>query len=68
MGASLGAIKGKVSKNDAEANFLLAEAYRKSNRLEEASRYYKAAQKAGSQEPGLDYYLALSFKGRSIIQ
>ncbi len=54
--------KGKVSDDNAEANFLLAEAYRKSNRLEEASPYYNKAKKAGLKDPSLDYYLAQSLK------
>ncbi len=53
--------KGLV-ETDAGTNFLVAEAYRKSNRLKEAAPYYQAAKKAGSTEETLPYQFARSLK------
>lgn len=55
-------LKKGLKPDDARQNFMLAEAYRKSNRLKEAAPYYDAALKAGSDEPGLKYYYARSLK------
>lgn len=54
--------KKGLSETDAETNFLVAEAYRKSNRLKEAAPYYQAAKKAGSTEETLPYQFARSLK------
>lgn len=54
--------KSNLDPEDAHRNFMLAEAYRLSNRLAEAAPYYSAARKAGSREPSLTYYLARSLK------
>ncbi|REE00530.1 OmpA family protein [Marinoscillum furvescens] len=55
-------LKKGLKPDDARQNFMLAEAYRKSNRLKEAAPYYDAARKAGSDEAGLEYYYARSLK------
>ncbi|MFY0607901.1 MAG: PD40 domain-containing protein [Cyclobacteriaceae bacterium] len=55
-------LKKNLDPKDANKNFMLAESYRKSNRLEEAARYYLSAKEAGSQEPGLPVYLAKALK------
>lgn len=54
--------KKGLDPQDAGQNFMLAESYRKSNRLQEAARYYSAAFESGSDEPSLPYYLAKSLK------
>ncbi|MEQ8546327.1 MAG: OmpA family protein [Cyclobacteriaceae bacterium] len=54
--------KKGLSKNDEIRNFQIAEAYRKSNRLNEAAPYYKNALDAGSEEASLPYYYARSLK------
>lgn len=54
--------KKGMDENDPELNFKIAEAYRKSNRLKEASRFYANAQKNGSKEPSLIYYYARALK------
>ncbi len=55
-------LSSSVKPTDAQGNFMLAEAYRLSNRLKEAAPYYRAARNAGSDEPGLDYYYARALK------
>ncbi len=55
-------LQGSVKADNADQNFLLAEAYRLSNRLKEAAPYYRAARNAGSNEPGLELYYAQSLK------
>lgn len=54
--------KKGLSPNDAERNFKIAEAYRKSNRMQESAKYYADALKAGSTEPGVSYFLAKALK------
>lgn len=54
--------KGNVDPADPEPNFLLAEAYRKSNRLKEAAPYYSNALNAGHDDPSLAYHYARSLK------
>lgn len=49
-------------KNAATANFRLGEAYRLSNRLDQAEPYYKAALDAGSRSADLSYRYAESLK------
>ncbi len=55
-------LKGKIDEDNADQNFLLAEAYRLSNRLGAAAPYYRNARNAGSTEPSLDYYYAKALK------
>ncbi len=54
--------KKGLDPQDSERNFMIAESYRKSNRLEEAAKYYLDAKNSGSEEPGLPLYLAKSLK------
>lgn len=54
--------KKSLNPEDGYANFMVAEAYRKSNRLKEAALYYNNAIKASLDEPGLRYYYARSLK------
>lgn len=54
--------KKGMDENDPERNYKIAEAYRKSNRLKEAARYYAAAYKNGSTEASLPYYYARALK------
>lgn len=54
--------KKGYKEDDPELNFMLAEAYRRSNRIKEAAPYYAAAYDAGSGEPSLVYYYARSLK------
>ena len=51
-----------VDPNDPDANYNLAEAYRKSNRIGEAAPYYMASLKGGIDEESANYYYALSLK------
>lgn len=55
-------LRGRIKAEDPEVNFLMAEAYRKSNRLKEAAPYYGNALKAGYDDPGLEYYYAKALK------
>ena len=48
--------------NAAEANFKIGEAYRLSNRIQEATPFYKAAMEANLAEPSLPYYYGISLK------
>lgn len=52
--------KKGYKEDDAEQNYKIAEAYRKSNRIKDAAPYYAAAYKAGSDESSLVYYYAKS--------
>lgn len=54
--------KKGLSPNDAERNYKIAEAYRKSNRIQESAKYYADALKAGSTEPSVSYFLAKALK------
>ncbi len=54
--------KKGLDPESASQNFMLAESYRKSNRIEEAAKYYLDAKKQGSDEPSLPLYLAKSLK------
>ncbi|MEO9477833.1 MAG: OmpA family protein [Cyclobacteriaceae bacterium] len=54
--------KKGMDENDPVRNFQIAEAYRKSNRLKEAAKYYAAASENKSSEPSLAYYYARSLK------
>lgn len=51
-----------LKPDDPESNFQLAEAYRKSNRLAEATPYYRASLNAGIDEESANYYYAVSLK------
>ena len=48
--------------DDPEMNFKLAEAYRKSNRIDDAEPYYLASLNGGIQEESANYYYAASLK------
>ncbi len=50
--------KGSVKPGDAEVNFILAEAYRRSNRIEQSTPYYAAAIKAGTDNELAHYFYA----------
>ncbi len=52
----------KKGGNKAEINTYIAEAYRKSNRLQEAEPFYKAALDAGSSDDDVRFYYALALK------
>ncbi|MFY0653131.1 MAG: PD40 domain-containing protein [Cyclobacteriaceae bacterium] len=54
--------KKAVKPDDPESNFKLAEAYRRSNRLDEAEPFYYASLNAGIQEESANYYYAASLK------
>ncbi|MEM8893983.1 MAG: OmpA family protein [Bacteroidota bacterium] len=54
--------KGSVKAGDAEVNYILAEAYRRSNRIEQATPYYQAAIKAGIDNELAHYFLAKSLQ------
>ncbi|MFT6882602.1 MAG: peptidoglycan-associated lipoprotein [Marinoscillum sp.] len=54
--------KKSLNPESASQNFMLAESYRKSNRMEEAAKFYLDAKKQGSGEPSLPLYLAKSLK------
>lgn len=51
-----------LKPDDPEANFKLAEAYRKSNRLADAEPYYLASINAGTTEEPAYYYYAAALK------
>ncbi|MDH5610113.1 MAG: tetratricopeptide repeat protein, partial [Cyclobacteriaceae bacterium] len=53
---------GSINKNDPELNFTVAEAYRKSNRIQEAVPFYKSALDHSYDEKYLAYYYARSLK------
>ena len=55
-------LSDRLDENNADQNFMLAEAYRLSNRLKDAAPYYRNARNAGSSEPGVDYYYARALK------
>ncbi|MFT7031914.1 MAG: peptidoglycan-associated lipoprotein [Cyclobacteriaceae bacterium] len=54
--------KKAVKPNDPNSNFKLAEAYRKSNRLDEAEPFYRASLNAGIDDEKANYYYASSLK------
>lgn len=54
--------QGKIKADEGEKNFLMAESYRKSNRLKEAASYYRNAIQAGVDEPGIAVYYARALK------
>jgi peptidoglycan-associated lipoprotein len=54
--------KKTVKPNDPNSNFKLAEAYRKSNRLDEAEPFYRASLNAGIDDETANYYYASSLK------
>lgn len=51
-----------LKPDDPESNYLLAEAYRKSNRIQEAAPYYLAAIDAGIENERAYYYYAVALK------
>ncbi|MEQ8713642.1 MAG: OmpA family protein [Cyclobacteriaceae bacterium] len=54
--------KGSVKPGDAEVNYILAEAYRRSNQIEESTPYYEAAIKAGIDKEIANYFYAKSLQ------
>ncbi|MGI4872261.1 MAG: OmpA family protein [Janthinobacterium lividum] len=50
------------NKNAPEANYHIAEAYRLSNRIDQAEPFYKAAMDGGAQKPDLAYRYAEALK------
>jgi len=53
---------GSLEKNDPEINYQVAEAYRKSNRLQESVPFYKEALDKGVAEEDAYYYYAKALK------
>ena len=51
-----------LKEDDAESNFLLAEAYRKSNQIKKAEPYYKAAIDANIDDEFAYFYYAVALK------
>lgn len=51
-----------LEKNDPEINYQVAEAYRKSNRIQEALPFYESAVKQGVIEQDAYYHLAKAYK------
>lgn len=54
--------KGSVKPGDAEVNYILAEAYRRSNQIEQSTPYYEAAIKAGIDKEIANYFYAKSLQ------
>ena len=52
----------KFKTNKARANFLIAESYRLSNRIDEAAPYYEAALKQGMQDEDAQFYYGFALK------
>lgn len=61
-------LEKSIKPDDPESNFLLAEAYRKSNRIQEAEPYYMAAIDAGVQDESAFYYYAVSLKANDDVK
>ncbi|WP_422361296.1 OmpA family protein [Reichenbachiella sp.] len=61
-------LEKSIKPDDPESNFLLAEAYRKSNRIQEAEPYYMAAIDAGVQDESAFYYYAVALKANDDIK
>lgn len=57
-----------IKPDDPESNFQLAEAYRKSNRIQEAEPYYLAAIDAGIENESAYYYYAVALKANDDIK
>lgn len=57
-----------LKPDDPESNFLLAEAYRKSNRIQEAEPYYMAAIDAGVEDEHAHYYYAVALKANDDVK
>lgn len=56
-----------LKPEDPESNFLLAEAYRKSNRIQEAEPYYMAAIDAGIEDESAHYFYAVALKANDDV-
>lgn len=54
--------KGSVKPGDAQVNYILAEAYRRSNQIEQSTPYYEAAIKAGIDKEIANYFYAKSLQ------
>ncbi|WP_420582445.1 OmpA family protein [Reichenbachiella sp.] len=61
-------LEKSIKPDDPESNFLLAEAYRKSNRIQEAEPYYMAAIDAGIQDESAYYFYAVSLKSNDDVK
>lgn len=61
-------LEKSIKADDPESNFQLAEAYRKSNRIQEAEPYYLAAIDAGVQEESAYYYYAVALKANDDVK
>lgn len=59
---AIAALKEGLNPDQSEKNWMIAEAYRLSNRIQEAVIYYNNALKGNLNEPGLHYYYAQSLK------
>jgi outer membrane protein OmpA-like peptidoglycan-associated protein len=57
-----------LKPDDPESNFQLAEAYRKSNKIQEAEPYYLAAIDAGIEDETAYYFYAVSLKANDDIK
>ncbi|MBV6644991.1 MAG: PD40 domain-containing protein [Cyclobacteriaceae bacterium] len=57
--------KDNLDKNNPELNYMVGEAYRKSNRIKDALPYYAAAIKEGVSDEEASYYYARSLKANS---
>ncbi|SMD34116.1 WD40-like Beta Propeller Repeat [Reichenbachiella faecimaris] len=57
-----------LKPGDPESNFQLAEAYRKSNRIQEAEPYYLAAVDAGIDNESAYYYYAVALKANDDLK
>jgi peptidoglycan-associated lipoprotein len=57
-------LKKATGQEPARVNFLLAESYRRSNRIAESAEYYAKALEAGSTEPTLRLHYGLGLKAQ----
>jgi peptidoglycan-associated lipoprotein len=55
----------KSKTNKAQANFLIAESYRLSNRIDEAAPFYEAALQQGMQDEDAQFYYGFALKANS---
>ncbi|MFT4032064.1 MAG: OmpA family protein [Siphonobacter sp.] len=56
--------KKAATQDPAKANLLIAESYRRSNRLPQSAEYYQKALEAGSEEPTLRLYYGYALKAQ----
>ena len=60
--AAIAELKKAVSDDPARVNLLIAESYRRSNRIGQATPFYQKALEAGSTEPSLRLYYGYALK------